>query len=192
MTNIEPGTSDRRQSILSAAIHVFGRFGYKKASVDDLAAAAQISKPGLYLHFSGKQEIFLAAFQKYLDDGLVEVGGALARPGAPLFDRLLAAMDVWFGRNFATFAPESFDVIATGGRLAGDLIDGYKAAFRARLADALSASPEFARAGNVCTPAEVAQVLFLCGLTWKEGHASRADFLTQMGTCIRACCQIAG
>src|SRR5258708_6095456 len=108
--------------ILNAAIPVFGRFGFKKTSVDDLAKAANISKQGLYLHFSGKEELFVAAMQKYLDDGLILVQQELvqqelARPDAPLFQRLMGAMDAWFGRHLATFTRESFDVIEAGNHL---------------------------------------------------------------------------
>lgn len=182
----------RRAAILDAAIPVFGRFGFRKTSVDDLAGAARLSKQGLYLHFSGKEELFLAAMQKYLDDGLAQVRRELERPDAPLYRRLLAAMDAWFGRHLVTFSPASFDVIEAGDRLSAERIEACKTAFQALLAKALAESPEFRRAGNACSPREVAQVLFLCGLSWKEGHASRAGFMKKIGLCIRACCQLGG
>jgi AcrR family transcriptional regulator len=77
----------RREQILDAAVGVFGRFGFKKTSVDDLAAAAGISKQGLYLHFSSKEEVFLAGLQKYLDDCLSRVQQELTKPGSSLLAR---------------------------------------------------------------------------------------------------------
>jgi AcrR family transcriptional regulator len=65
---------DKKELILNAAIPVFGKSGFKKTSIEDLADAADISKQGLYLHFSSKEEIFHAAIQKYLEDGLNLVG----------------------------------------------------------------------------------------------------------------------
>jgi AcrR family transcriptional regulator len=180
----------RRDAILDAAITVFGRFGFKKTSVDDLAAAAHISKQGLYLHFSSKEEVFLAALKKYLDDGLDFVQKLLSRPGTPLFDRLLAALDAWFGQHLVTFTPNSFDIIEKGDRLSAKQVEEYKSAFQSKLAKALADSAEFKRTNNICSPREISQVLFLCGLTWKEGHASRAEFTKRMALCIRACCQI--
>src|SRR5262245_4475986 len=109
--------SDRKDTILDAAITVFGRLGFRKTSIDDLTQAAQISKQGLYLHFSSKEEVFLAAMKKYLDDGLSLVQQALDIPGASLAERLREAMDAWFGRHLVTFTPESFDVIEAGNRL---------------------------------------------------------------------------
>jgi AcrR family transcriptional regulator len=65
----------------------FWKFGFKKTSVDDLAAAAGISKQGLYLHFSSKEEVFLAGLQKYLDDCLSRVQQELTKPGSSLLAR---------------------------------------------------------------------------------------------------------
>ena len=180
----------RRDCILDAAISVFGRFGFKKASVEDLARAAQLSKQGLYLHFPSKEAVFLAAIQKYLDDGLVLVQQSLSASDTPLSNRLLGAMDAWFGRHLVTFTPQSFDVIPIGDQLSGERIERYKSDFQAQLAGALRRSADFKRAANVCTPEEIAQVLFQCGLTWKEGRYSRAEFRQKMGVCIRACCQL--
>jgi AcrR family transcriptional regulator len=182
--------STRRAAILDAAILVFGRFGFKKTSVDDLAGAAKISKQGLYLHFSSKEEVFLAAIQKYLDDGLCMVQLELARTDRSLCNRLMKAMDAWFGRHFDTFSPESLDVIKTGNLLAENHTEEYKSTFRQKIAKAIAESPEFDKSKNVCTPKDIAEVLFIFGLTWKEGHTSRADFMKKVGICIRACCQI--
>jgi TetR/AcrR family transcriptional regulator, regulator of autoinduction and epiphytic fitness len=180
----------RRDFILDAAIRVFGRFGFKKTSVDDLAAAADISKQGLYLHFASKEEVFLGALQKYLDGCLSSVGHELIKPDTSLFDRLVGAMDAWFGRHLDTFIPESFDVIEASKLLAGDRIKEYESALQAKLTKALADSAEFKKAKNICTPREVSQVLFRCGLTWRNGKLPRAEFMKQIRVCIRVCCQL--
>lgn len=184
-----PGTA-RKESILEAAIHVFSHFGYKKASMDDVAEAAGISKQGLYLHFSGKEELFLAANRKYLDDGLRLVDDALSQEKTGLFERICNAIDAWFGRHFETFAPKVLDIIETGRRLSQNDIDKYKKAFCSRIAKALQTSTEFSRSKNIGSPDEVAEVLFTCGLSWKETHQSRAAFMKKMATCAKVCCQI--
>jgi TetR/AcrR family transcriptional regulator, regulator of autoinduction and epiphytic fitness len=183
-------TPDKREVILNAAIRIFGKSGFKKTSIEDLADAADISKQGLYLHFSSKEEIFQAANQKYLEDGLSLVQQELDKPDAALFQRLMGAMDAWFGRHLATFTPRSFDVIEAGERLSGSQIEEFKVAFKEKLAKAIARSFEFKSARNVCTPKEISEVLFMFGLTWKEGNPSRADFMKRVNICIRACCQI--
>ncbi|HEY2070822.1 MAG TPA: TetR/AcrR family transcriptional regulator [Rhizomicrobium sp.] len=184
--------SPRRDEILDAAIQVFGRYGFRKTSVEDLASAAQISKQGLYLHFASKEEIFVAAMRRYLDDGLAQVRAHLARKDAGLYDRLMGAMDAWFGRHLATYTPEALDVIEAGKRLSAEMKDEYSATFQSALAKALSESVEFKRAKNICSPKEVAQVLYLMGVAWKEGHPTRDDFAKKISICIRACCQVRG
>ena len=57
-----------------------------------------------------------------------------------------------------------------------------------KLAKAIARSFEFKNARNVCTPKEISEVLFLFGLTWKEGNQTRAD-LKKVNTCVRARCQ---
>jgi AcrR family transcriptional regulator len=182
--------SQKRETILDSAIGVFGRFGFKKTSVDDLAEAAGLSKQGLYLHFASKEEIFLAAIQKYLNDGLSLAREVLATPDISLANRLEAAMDAWFGRHLATFSPQSFDVIEAGDRLSSNRIEQYKSAFRAELTKAISGSREFKKSKNVCSSDEIAEVLFQFGLTWKEGRPSRTEFRKKVALCIRACCQV--
>lgn len=180
----------RRNSILDAAVKEFGRHGYRKTSIEDLAAAADISKQGLYLHFSGKNEVFLAAMQKYLDDCMVLVDKALGRADLPLVDRLTAALDAWFGRHLATFSPASFDVILTGNQLSPAAVEEIKGALVKRIAGALAASPEFTASGANRSAKEVAQVLFLCGLSWKEGSPSPREFSERLRLCVCVCCHV--
>ena len=178
--------SPRATAILIAAIPVFGRFGFRKTSINDLAAAASLSKQGLYLHFSSKEEIFRSAFQHYLDAGLALVDQALTENGRSLAERLLTAMDQWFGRHLVTFSAGSFDLIEAGNTLLPVEVERYKLAFRHRVAMALERSPEFGVAHNLSSE-ELAKVLYTFGLTWKEGWHSRAEFLDNLQLCIKAC-----
>lgn len=49
---------DKRRAILDAAGPVFGNEGYERASIDAIAAAARVSKPTIYSHFGGKEQLF--------------------------------------------------------------------------------------------------------------------------------------
>ena len=186
-----PDSTDRKEAILDAAIQVFGQFGYRKTSVEDLAAAAGLSKQGLYLHFSSKEEVFAGAVRKYFDDGMRMAEDALKAPGTPLFDRLMGAMDAQFGRHLTYFTPAAYDVIEASKQVADDKHMRLKKAFRAKLAKAIADSPEFQRTHNVCAPKDIAEILYQFGNTWKDGPDSRDDFMKKVGLCIRAVCQIA-
>ncbi|MFD6726563.1 helix-turn-helix domain-containing protein, partial [Streptomyces sp. NPDC060131] len=40
--------ADRRTMVLESAMATFARFGYRKTSMEEVARAAHISRPGLY------------------------------------------------------------------------------------------------------------------------------------------------
>ena len=82
----------RRELVLAAALDTFARYGYRKTSMEDVARAAAISRPGLYLLFGSKQELFTAAVTQALDQSLAAAAGALAGTTRPLRDRLLDAV----------------------------------------------------------------------------------------------------
>ena len=56
-----------RDEILSSALRVFARRGYRQAGVDEIAADAGYSKGALYWHFSGKEELLLALLEERID-----------------------------------------------------------------------------------------------------------------------------
>ena len=56
----ERAKADRRQSLLAAAARLFAERGYSGTSIEDLGAAAGVSGPALYKHFSGKQAMLSA------------------------------------------------------------------------------------------------------------------------------------
>lgn len=54
----------RRRQIIETARGVFASQGYARVGTADIARAAGISEPGLYRHFSGKKEVFVAAIRE--------------------------------------------------------------------------------------------------------------------------------
>jgi TetR/AcrR family transcriptional regulator len=59
--------TQRRESILEAAIAVFGQEGYHAITMEKIAEAAELSRATLYLHFKTKDEIFVHAIVSYSD-----------------------------------------------------------------------------------------------------------------------------
>jgi AcrR family transcriptional regulator len=87
------GTPSRQDAIVEAAIPVFLRFGYKKASMDAVAAAADLSRQAVYLHFSNKEALFSAVVNR-LSQATGDIAHvALWRSGISLDRQLLAAFD---------------------------------------------------------------------------------------------------
>ena len=50
---------EKKQAILSAGILCFGRSGYDKTSISEIAKEAGISKPAVFHYFGTKQDLFL-------------------------------------------------------------------------------------------------------------------------------------
>ena len=56
----------REQQMLDAALQMFSANGYHETSMDAIAAAAEISKPMLYLYYRSKEELFGACLSREL------------------------------------------------------------------------------------------------------------------------------
>ncbi|AXK33065.1 TetR/AcrR family transcriptional regulator [Streptomyces armeniacus] len=50
--------------MLDAAVEGFARYGYRAASMDDIAEAAGVSKPLVYQYLKSKEELFTACIQR--------------------------------------------------------------------------------------------------------------------------------
>ncbi len=79
--------AERRQSILSAAAGVFLRYGYSRTTMGDVAEAAKMSRPALYLLFPKKDDIFAAVVEDMNDRKLGELRTAMR--GMRSFERKL-------------------------------------------------------------------------------------------------------
>lgn len=96
-----------RARILAAAAELFARQGFNATSINELRAAARVSKRTLYQHFDSKDELILAYLAAYARRGpieallgredlaprsrLLELFTALADPQCVLPDPLVAA-----------------------------------------------------------------------------------------------------
>ncbi|HEY8413673.1 MAG TPA: TetR family transcriptional regulator [Pyrinomonadaceae bacterium] len=56
-----------RDAILDATDRLLARFGYRKMTVEDIAAEAGIGKGTVYLHFSSKEEVVLSHVDRIVD-----------------------------------------------------------------------------------------------------------------------------
>jgi AcrR family transcriptional regulator len=56
---------DLRSRLLAAATAAFAERGFAGATLDHIAAAAGVTKGGLYLHFPGKEALFFAVFDHW-------------------------------------------------------------------------------------------------------------------------------
>lgn len=85
-----------RERILDAAMEIFARYGYRRASMDQVAEAAGLTRQAVYHHFPGKEALFRAGVEALHDGALeaaVAAGAAAEEAGLGLPDVLAALVD---------------------------------------------------------------------------------------------------
>jgi AcrR family transcriptional regulator len=85
----------RRRQLLDAAMEVFVARGYHAAAMDEIADRAGVSKPVLYQHFPGKQELYLALLDESVDR-LIEAVAAALRSTADNRQRVNATFAAYY------------------------------------------------------------------------------------------------
>jgi len=84
-------TDATRTSILDAAEELFGRFGYRKTTVQEIAEEAGIGKGSIYLHFESKRAVALATIDRLIQR-VVERLREIAAGDEPVEDRVRAML----------------------------------------------------------------------------------------------------
>src|SRR5438105_9724738 len=134
----------RRAVILDAALRVFGQYGYRRTSMDDIAREADIGKGTIYLSFASKDEVFQALAQSLARQMLTGAETASRRSGTTA-DKLAAMHAAWFGTFAETIrrSPHAAELLDAKHRLSADLVadtaSQYKRLVRDVLAEAAAA-----------------------------------------------------
>ncbi|MCL6589098.1 MAG: TetR/AcrR family transcriptional regulator [Firmicutes bacterium] len=71
-------SSDIKEQIITAGRTIFARYGFQKATMDDIAQAARKGKSSLYHYFKSKEEIFKAVIEKEAGEFKSEIERAVA------------------------------------------------------------------------------------------------------------------
>jgi TetR/AcrR family transcriptional regulator, regulator of autoinduction and epiphytic fitness len=179
----------RRRKLLETAVAVFTRFGYRKTSMDEVARAAGVSRQGLYLHFSTKEELFGAAVEHALRTSLDAASQKLEAATQPLERRLVLAFDEWVGRFVGMMGPGASDLVEASKELVGPMVAEYDARFVETVAKAMRASRLIAAyKPSGLTARQLAETIHATALGLKHTSASRETFVHGMTVAVRALC----
>jgi AcrR family transcriptional regulator len=88
-----------RERILDAAMEVFAQFGYRRASMDQVAEEAGLTRQALYHYFRSKADLFRAsveALHEGAHEAEVEAGREAEQAGRDLADILATQIDARF------------------------------------------------------------------------------------------------
>jgi TetR/AcrR family transcriptional regulator of autoinduction and epiphytic fitness len=187
MWSRQPEDKARKEHVLSIALEVFGRYGFRKTSMDEVARSADISRQGLYLYFASKEELFRAAVRQELDAALAEASHCLDEESVALEDRVVAALDAWMGRFVGSMlASDIGNMLENSAMQLGNMATEFSAAFETRLSSALAAATtEGDRRRLGVTPEEITGMLHAVGKGWRFQLDSRSEFVAKVTVAVR-------
>lgn len=173
----------RADEIRRAAIPVFAAQGYRRTSMEDLAAAAGVSRPALYQYFDDRADLFRAAFDAVLQDSADAALAALQAQGT-VADRL----DGYLQRAYA----DGYEALSST-PFGAELMDA-RHAFAADVAEAASERTRRGLrrfVGSLPPPqtserSRVIDLLTLAPAGLKGDHPSPAVFRGRLSTLARA------
>lgn len=136
----------RAQAIVDAAFELFLRFGFRRTSMEDIARAAGMSRPALYLHFRNKDDILRRMVQGYFDRTLGMVQSAL-QPGLKPRKALIALFEAKAGPEMQAMltSPHAAELWEANMALCADLVTQGETRIAAALTDWLQGESQAGR-----------------------------------------------
>ncbi|WP_327151138.1 TetR/AcrR family transcriptional regulator [Nocardia sp. NBC_01329] len=172
---------ERRLLLIDAGERLFAERAYDDVLMEDVAAAAGVSRALLYRHFPNKRELFAGIYRRATEQLL---GNTVLDPERPLMDQIIAALDT----HFDYFEANAHSVIAANRQLAGDptvqaIIWGELGELRHRMLDAIGLT---GRRREVASSVIIGWLTFVRVLTvdWLEQRSCTREQLRDI--CIAA------
>lgn len=186
---------NRRQEIVDVAAGLFARYGFRKTSMDDIARAAKLSRQGLYLYFSNKEEVFKAVVEHLGNVTLAALRAALEPDGRSLEARLAAAFASMSEESLGTADPGNVqELLAAARELVGDIVDRLDNEILGTLAAAL----KHERKGRPLVPKgepsarALAEMLYAMSYGLKYRRYTGEDYIDRMRVAIHVVCKSEG
>ena len=189
MTPPRGNAEARRAEILDAALRVFGQYGFRRTSMDDIAREAQIGKGTIYLSFASKDEVFQALSQRLAQQMLAGAGVASRQPGTTA-DKLAAMHTAWFGTYADTIrrSPHAADLLDAKHHLSADLAADAATRYKRLVQNVLT---EAAAAGELnlepagLTTGTAAELLIAAARGLQPSTSSPATYRRHLTTLVR-------
>ena len=148
-------------AILSAAFEAFRSYGFRRTSMEDIAAGAGMSRSALYLHFRNKEDIYRSLATRYYDVHARAMESALPA-GKPIREALTDALAERDGKVVEEIlaSPHGAELLDTGFATSSDIAQAGEARFAQILGDWVAAEadagrivlmPEFGSAQELAT-----------------------------------------
>jgi AcrR family transcriptional regulator len=83
MEKVLNANDEMRNHIIGVASKIFAHFGFRKATMDEIAVATRKGKSSIYYYFSSKEEIFMAVVEKEARELKAELAKEISRYDNP-------------------------------------------------------------------------------------------------------------
>jgi AcrR family transcriptional regulator len=168
------GDLDRRTAVLESALTTFARFGYRKTSMEEVARAADISRPGLYFLFASKEALFRAAVTQALNQDIAAIERILTATDRPLSRRLIESFDQWAGRYVGPLTRDVAVLIEDNPTLLGPIVETTPRRFEELITAAIAAD------STLDSATRITQTLISTSIGIKHQTTSRAAYLERL------------
>ncbi|RAO58827.1 hypothetical protein ONO86_00149 [Micromonospora noduli] len=176
----------KRTAVLAAAVAVFGRYGFQKTSMEAVAKAAGISRPGLYLMFPNKEQLYRATMQGVMERAQHAMEACLAGQSTSFDERVVAGLDALMGSYIDTqMARDLNDLLENSEPQLGSMFHDYQVRAQAALRAHIDAAAPAALLDEGRTADDVMDLLFSAALTWKSTSTSRDEFRDRLRRALR-------
>jgi TetR/AcrR family transcriptional regulator, mexJK operon transcriptional repressor len=156
----DPKSPDKQARIIEVATRLFSQYGFKRTSVDLLAAEAGVAKPTIYAYFDDKEAVFRAVVESVSEE-LLEATRAANREGSPIDLRLAAMLSAKFTRYWALVhaSPHAQELMDSQSRLGAEIISRLDRAYLALLVEVIEGAKELDLRSAGLTAHAAAQML---------------------------------
>ena len=137
---------EKRDRVLDAGMDRFLRYGFRKTTMGDIAEAAEMSRPAIYLVFQNKEEIFRGVCERHSDRTL-ELGRARIATCKNLPEKIAAVFETWVIEPYQLISqsPEAQELFVSSYSFAADLIQRGGGMYESLMMEAIDSSPEVDR-----------------------------------------------
>lgn len=181
----------RHESLCEAAAKVVYQFGYRKASMEAIAAAAGVSRQTLYLQFRNKETLFHAALEHITTKMLVEVRATAGRARKSTAQTLLAIFEVLCRDTLEQSSRANrVELLEVARTQEAELFTGFEKAMRTVVMNVLEKSDvmrDWGRDGF--TARDLASHLLDVSSGVKSSAESLQEYKTRMWLAIRIICE---
>ncbi|MCX2947893.1 TetR/AcrR family transcriptional regulator [Lentzea sp. NEAU-D7] len=159
--------------LLVAGFDAFARHGFKRATMADIAAAAGMSRPALYLRVKNKEDVMRAVGAALLADSITRARAAADDETGDIATRVVAVLEAKLGLTLglAERSEHALELLAEYGRVATSEAAQYTAEVERLTARVLAATDAGA---DRCAVIATALVRTVQGLETELDDAQRA------------------